>query len=232
VTRSEFNTPLLNDVFKKTEETASNDILCYANADIIFQEDFINTVKKVASRKRKFLITGKRWNVDVNSFITFERGWEMEMRKKIAAEGVLFHIHAMDYFIFKKGSIGELPPFAVGRPRWDNWMIYQARRKKIPVIDATGSITCIHQNHHYDHLKYAEDRHYAGPESLRNKTISGLPDDVVKYYSTLDANYVIKDDKLIRLYLRPLKRPVNNRLIKIKLLLSKVNNPKIKTVIK
>ena len=67
VTRNEFNTPLLDDIFKKTQEIASNDIICYVNSDIIFLNDFITTVKEVASRKNKFLTVGKRWNVDIKT---------------------------------------------------------------------------------------------------------------------------------------------------------------------
>ena len=60
----------------------------------------------------------------------------------------------MDYFVFRKGTLGKIPHFLVGRDSWDNWMVYNALKKGLKVVDATKSITALHQNHSYSHLNH------------------------------------------------------------------------------
>ena len=64
--RNEFGTPLLNGLFEKTQQIASNDLICYVNGDIMLIDDFMKTVTKVAATKKKFLLVGRRWNVDID----------------------------------------------------------------------------------------------------------------------------------------------------------------------
>src|SRR5260370_906361 len=54
---------------------------------------------------------------------------------------------AADYHVFPKRQWGTLPPFAVGRTVYDTWLIWRARSLRVPVIDATPVVMCIHQNH-------------------------------------------------------------------------------------
>jgi len=63
--------------------------------------------------------------------------------------------------------------FAVGRPGWDDWLIYDVRMRKIPVIDATEAITVIHQNHDYSHSRFHEKNRVGGPELKMNTMIAG-----------------------------------------------------------
>jgi hypothetical protein len=84
-------------------------------------------------------------------------------------------------------------------------MIYNACRKLIPVIDATHSITCIHQNHDYNHLKYADDKNYTGPESKRNFKFLA---DTNYLYSIKNANWSIRENKLSPLYEQPIRQSI------------------------
>ena len=38
----------------------------------------------------------------------------------------------------------------IGRPGYDNWLIWYARRNFIPVIDLSKEVSVIHQNHHFN----------------------------------------------------------------------------------
>jgi hypothetical protein len=68
-----------------------------------------------------------------------------------------------------------VPPFAVGRPGWDNWMIYRARLLRIPVVDATRAITAIHPRHGYEHVPEGTGALWYGPEAEANfELIQGL----------------------------------------------------------
>jgi hypothetical protein len=55
---------------------------------------------------------------------------------------------------------------------WDNWMIYQARRRGWTVVDATPSAMIIHQNHDYSHLPSGLP-HYRQPETAVNIRLAG-----------------------------------------------------------
>jgi hypothetical protein len=47
-----------------------------------------------------------------------------------------------------------MPPLAIGRFWWDNWLLWKARSLGAPVLDATTVVTAIHQNHDYSHTTY------------------------------------------------------------------------------
>ena len=57
---------------------------------------------------------------------------------------------AIDYFVFRKNSLKKIPDFIVGRPGYDNWLIWYARRNFIPVVDISEEFIVIHQSHHYN----------------------------------------------------------------------------------
>jgi len=77
-----------------------------------------------------------------------------------------------DYFVFTRRSV-NMPAFAVGRPGWDDWLIYDRRIKGIPVIDATKAITVVHQKHDYTHSKFGELKKVGGPELKKNVELAG-----------------------------------------------------------
>ncbi|MCK4268366.1 MAG: hypothetical protein KAX16_06005, partial [Actinomycetia bacterium] len=103
------------------------------------------------------------------------------------------------------GSIGKLPPFAVGRPAWDNWVIYHARSLGVPVIDATKIVTPVHQNHDYGHVPSGTGSAWEGPEADRNRSLLVNQ----KHIFTLnDANWLLTPQGLQkpRLTLRRARR--------------------------
>ncbi len=146
---NEQGTPLLSDIFKKVRKTASSDLLCYVNADVILLPDFTQAIKKIGLKR--FLICGQRWNLNIKQNINFKKEWDSHLKYQSQNMGKLDQPGALDYFVFPKSIDFKMPSFAVGRGAWDNWLIYKAKLLKIPVIDATETITAIHQNHDYSH---------------------------------------------------------------------------------
>jgi hypothetical protein len=174
VEQNEFGTPLLSSVFAAIEVRAAHNLLCYVNADILLLSDFTDAARLIAESKRRFLMVGQRWDLDVTEPLAFERpDWEQTLRSRVERSGSLHPPSGSDYFVFPKGTMGALPPFAVGRPAWDNWMIYRARREKVAVVDATGATLVIHQNHAYGHVKQATGDAWEGPEGDRNRDLIG-----------------------------------------------------------
>jgi len=66
-----------------------------------------------------------------------------------------------------------MPPFAMGRIAWDNWVILQAIDRGIPVIDGSEIVKAIHLKHDYGHVKggYEETRH--GIDATNNLAMAG-----------------------------------------------------------
>ena len=132
----------------------------------------MDTIRKV--NFQRFLLVGQRWNLDIQSALPFDSGWRLDLRAKIEREGDLAGKYAIDYFVFSKGLFGAIPPFAIGRYYWDNWLLFRARNRKSPIIDASESILALHQNHGYgqnESMTAAELR--KTPEVQRNRRLSG-----------------------------------------------------------
>jgi len=169
---NDFGTPLLNDTFERAEAAAGHRHLCYINADIILPLAFTSAVKQIPFPA--FLMTGQRMQVEVDAELDFsnpERARAIET--DLASRGWLLPPTGTDYFVYTKGALGELPPFTVGRPGWDNWMVFRARQLRIPVVDATAQVLSYHQNHDYAHVPEASGRAWEGPEADSNRALIG-----------------------------------------------------------
>jgi hypothetical protein len=199
VERNEFGTPLLNSAFKKAIDQASDPLLCYLNSDIILLPSFLDVIRMI--QFEKFLAVGQRWNIDMPKSIDFsQRNWGQTIEKQVISEGILLGPHAIDCFIFRNYSNDikkQMPSFAVGRPGWDNWMIYFARSNNIPVIDVTRGTTIIHSNHDYNHVKIKRNDQWEGPEGDKNYFLAG---EESKAFTIDDASYCIKNGRIYRAF--------------------------------
>jgi hypothetical protein len=50
VSRNEYGTPLLADIFRRAESRASNNLIAYINADILLPKEFVATLKVVQKK--------------------------------------------------------------------------------------------------------------------------------------------------------------------------------------
>src|SRR5215469_13266830 len=121
IERTEYGTPLINSAFSTAARMARNPLLCCVNADIMFADDLIRAASWI--RKRNFLMVGRRWNVDITEPWDFSGPqWREQLVTLARDRGVLSDEWWIDYFVFPRDSeLGILPPFAVGRPMWDNY---------------------------------------------------------------------------------------------------------------
>lgn len=187
VERNEYGTPLVSSMFSIAQDTASHEVMCYVNADIILTSDFPKVVHRI--KKCPFLLVGQRWDVDLKEPVDFSSpDWEERLRAYVAEVGKLHKPYGIDYFIFPRGQYHDIPPFAIGRPGWDNWMIHQACSLQTPVIDATKVITAFHQSHNYSHLPGGEVNFRKGPEAERNREFLGGPNHA---FTVRDATWVL-----------------------------------------
>ncbi|MHC1783397.1 MAG: hypothetical protein AB9891_11710 [Anaerolineaceae bacterium] len=192
IERIESGTPRLDSIFRKAEEVSASPIMAYLNSDIIALPDFVQAAQAVAQQAAEFLIAGQRWDLDITRPLEFTPGWSERLLEEAQRDGRRHTRNGSDYFIYPRGKFPALPPFALGRAGWDNWMIYAGRRGGVKVVDASSVITIIHQTHDYGHLPGGRP-HYQHPESFNNRKMAGGE----KVIFTLDdASSVLAEGRL------------------------------------
>ena len=193
IDKNEYGTPILSSAFRSVKKLAKNNILMYANSDIIFFQDLIEAVQRIDNLS--FLLCGRRWDLDVTEEIDFDdSSWSTKLFDTVKSKGRLHGISGMDYFIFPRDTI-DMPAFAVGRPGWDTWLIYDMRFKRVPVINATNVINVVHQNHDFSHSKFGEKKRVCGPEWQKNIEIAG---GLTNMLTLRDADWILGEHRLKR----------------------------------
>lgn len=196
VETNEYGTPFLDFIFEQIISIARFPILCYINSDIILLDQITKIVQRI--KFHRFLAVGQRTNLDLNSPIEFSNhAWHADLKKLAAERGELAQAHWIDYFIFTSNSgLQKIPHFLVGRPRWDNWFIYNALQKRVPVVDITQVCVALHQNHEYSHIPEWKGKSWAGPEANYNEALYLKLVGSKKFLSIQDASYVLTPDKI------------------------------------
>jgi len=191
---NEFGTPLLSDVFAKIQKIANFEIIAQVNTDVILMSDFLEAVRRLKEylKEQPFLMVGRRWDLEIKELINFnETKWEQKLGDRVTKAGKLHPLSGSDYWVFPRDLSFNPPPFVVGRPGIDSWLIYKARTLKIPVVDATESITIIHQTHNYPRKKQS----FFEIEKKRNLKLAGG----FSHMCTLrDADWILTPQSLKR----------------------------------
>jgi hypothetical protein len=186
--------PLLDSLFPAAEELASGSVLAYVNADIVLMRDFAQAAARVAARRRAFLMVGRRTDLGIVEGLDFAEGWEERLRRRALGEGQLHSHEAIDYFVFRRGLWSHIPPLAVGRASFDNWLLRTARESGAAVVDATPVVLAIHQDHDYAHVSGGEAEVYSGPEADRNMELAGGAEKLLFIH---DATHVLTRPMLL-----------------------------------
>lgn len=188
VATNAFGTPLLDSVFAQAFRNSVSRYLCYANADIILYPHFTAALQAISHPR--FLMLGRRMNVTLDASVPMDdEASAAAILDQARAHGQLAPPTYIDYFAFPRIRVfAQIPPFAVGRPAWDNWMVYHARKNRIPVIDASPVVTALHQNHDYSHIPSATGVQWNGPEAETNRMLARN-----KLYTINDATHVLTD---------------------------------------
>jgi hypothetical protein len=199
VARNTWRTPLVSDLFQQAQHLGVHNLFCYVNSDIILMSDFMQAIQRVAAQKRRFLLVGHRWNFEIKEVLEFQPDWEERLRRQVSQCATLAGARAIDFFVFPRDVLGEIPAFAIGRPLWDNWMLYRARALSVPLIDATSVVMAVHQNHDYSHHPQGKAGLWSGAEQVANSALAGGDDHA---FSLVDATHVLTPHKLRLAYSR------------------------------
>lgn len=184
--RTALGAPRLDDVFERVAERACHPILCFVNTDVIFRGD----VTRIASLTAPFLVVGACIDMDVREPVPFD---DPEWRARLPTEGRDRGPLALDYFFFSPGVFGSIPPFAIGRARYDNWLVWRALDRRIDVVDGGDILAAVHQRHDYAHLRGGRSEAYRGGDAMRNQSLAGVWC-WIHLYSLLDATRRLTPD--------------------------------------
>jgi hypothetical protein len=181
-----YGTPRLDSIIAAGEAAASHETLAFVNCDIVLLNDFPAALAGMPARQ--CLVVGNRTNIKVESELDIDHPeWPGRFQQLVAREGRVQRPAGMDYFAFRRGLWPQIPPFAIGRYCWDNWLIYEAHRQGATIIDATGAVLAAHQDHDYSHRgNEAELRQ--GPEAIANLALGRA----ARWHTHRDAHFKLR----------------------------------------
>ena len=162
-----YGTPLVSDMFKQADALASSDVVAFVSADIILTHRIPEAARRAIEWSKRFLLVAQRHDVDERRLLDFDEGWEDRWAAPAIARGKLHSPGAIDLFMFPRGQYEHMPPFAIGRTSYDNWILWNTVATNIALIDATAFVTLIHQNHDYGHAPKVDV--WDGAEARENR---------------------------------------------------------------
>jgi hypothetical protein len=203
---NEWGTPLVSDLFVQAEQLGRGAVLCYVNADIILFDDFAEAIARVSVWSDHFLMVGRRTDLDVKDALVFSDDWVETLTRRARSGGKLQIARSIDYFAFSRGLYPAMPPLAIGRFWWDNWLLWKARSLDAKVVDASKAVLVVHQNHDYSHTTYgpSKEEMMASAECIQNARLTceqnpGDYDDGFFWryaYTIDDANYRLAANRI------------------------------------
>lgn len=197
VEKNRYGTKFLASVYDQAQEAARHKIVCHANCDIVLMTDFRRAVERLLSERADFLMAGRRWDVDLQEPLHFQgMNWEQRLRSLALQTNRQRPSRWIDYFVFRKGLYsGKIPGFVIGRPGWDNWLLWYAQSSNVPLIDASRVVVAVHQNHDYAYHPDGESGVWQGEEAQENYRLNR------GQFATLDdAQYALHANGLKRNY--------------------------------
>lgn len=188
---NERGTPRLDSAFERTARVARWPLWCLVNADIVLLDDFVPAVERVACAFSDFLLIGESRDLDVAAEAPLsDASVRLQLRDRALKQGRLRGYAALDYFVFRKGLFDPVPPFLIGRACFDNWLVWRARDRRRPVVDATRSVVAIHQSHDYSHVPGGFEEAYYGDEARHNEELAGGRERIFSLHDATHRLYV------------------------------------------
>jgi hypothetical protein len=189
VQRNEQGAKLLPYIFGRAQQIARHDILCYANCDIVLTRELVEAARRVASAHSRFLLVGRRWDLDVTAPLDFSlQHWERDLLAQARANGRQRPPNWIDFFAFSRGLFADLQPLVIGRVGWDNYLLRLVRGMNVPVVDGSAVITPVHQNHDYAYHPQGEYGVWNDAQAQRNIERAG---GLANLYTIEDSTHLL-----------------------------------------
>lgn len=187
VERNKHGCKLLPHIFGRAQQIARHNLLCYANCDIVMTPDLVDAVQRVAAAHTRFLLVSRRWDVNVTAPLDFASAtWASDIVGLARGSGRQRPASWIDCFAFSRGLFSELRPLVIGRVGWDGYLLRQARRMGVPLVDASAVVTPVHQNHDYAYHPQGEHGVWHDEQAQRNIALAG---GLAELYTMQDATH-------------------------------------------
>jgi hypothetical protein len=141
--------PYVSALFETAQVEATTPLTCYINADIIMVRGLAEAARVAGewARGRNFMMVGRRFDVPAlaGQAVDMTGDWRDRLEQFAVASGELHGPEALDWFMFRRESVTDIPPLVMGCSAWDNWLLLAAARKGFETIDATDAVFAAHQ---------------------------------------------------------------------------------------
>ena len=194
IKKNKNGTPLVDHCLESIKNKCPDSVIAHVSTDIILCKDFTETIERVDKlfENKNYYLIGRR--IDIDAIPSFSKTSFTDIDiNKLKNDGSIHPPSATDYLVFSKNFRIKMPPFIIGRPGWDNWLIGYCKKNKIPIIDTTDSITALHQNHSYPSKKLS----YFEEECDYNFNLSGGDNNLMTLRES-DYIYLFCENKIIR----------------------------------
>jgi hypothetical protein len=144
VRRSELGAPLFDSFVEAGARDVVGDTLVCTTADVLFPPrlgDVLEAVKR-EMRGRDYLVVAGRHEVSAAPDVG-EPSWFESLRADVRPD----YRRGIDMWAYPSRMALRPPPFPIGRHGTDGWVVYDMKRRGIPVIDITAEAPMIHQTH-------------------------------------------------------------------------------------
>jgi hypothetical protein len=194
--RTALGAPRIDSLFAAAERERAGSPLAFVNADVLLPAAFSSALREAALRLGSFVGVGQCLDLDLGGALPGD--WEAVGRSRGTPRGP----GAIDYLVFSPGQFRGMPPFALGRAYFDNWLVWKARKAGVPVVDLTAVVTAVHQVHDYSHVTGGKETAYGGEDALSNLRLAG---GTLHLYNIDDATHRLTPQGLRRNRLAPLR---------------------------
>lgn len=148
VRRAGSGVPLYDALVEAGARYTSGEMLVCTTADVLFPPNFAQIVEAVgqAMAGSPFLLVAARVDlppglrVDVTNPAWFAAATAACPDRPRPRSGI-------DMWVYPRSVDMQPPPFPIGRHGTDGWVVYEMKRRNIPVIDATPDLRLLHQWH-------------------------------------------------------------------------------------
>ena len=149
-----YGTPKLKDMYKKVIKSIESEFYGFCNGDILFDRSLVSTLKEIlhstVNLNKSVMVIGRRTNIDYQDYNMYYNSNSIvtESLKNLAtSKGSLNSEYGEDYFFIsspEKFPWHNIKDVVIGRPVYDNYLVSQAIKLYVPVIDATKTLLALH----------------------------------------------------------------------------------------
>jgi len=207
VRRNAYGTPYLHTLFEHARNTARHEILAFINCALILGKDFFESMAHLRQWRERFLATGSVWDVALNPIPeTPDPAWYSGVLSRALTGGKVMPWTGF-FQVFHRDLYRNIPPILYGRLGWNDWLIWQARVQRVPIVDLSPTVTIIHP-YHSDPAP-GKDKRDRYEEEDRYNALHIQP--MKRFYTLRDATHILMRGQVrpnLRRWLEPLRQTI------------------------